>query len=118
MFVQAGRRLAFLRNKIIADLTESKKIFVYKITMRSLSDDELLTLDNALRRYGAPTLLYVREEDVDHPNGTVVSVNANVLVGYIDHFASTRPDRRLSAATKSWGAICRNVYRTFNERQS
>src|SRR5205823_6115235 len=41
MYTQACRRLQFLRDKLLADLKAGEKIFVYKITARNLSDEEL-----------------------------------------------------------------------------
>jgi hypothetical protein len=118
MFDQACRRLMFLRDKLCADLREAQKIFVYKTTLRPLGDDEIMSLHEALRAFGRPVLLYVTEENPANPNGTVRWFNDDVLIAYIDHFASTRPDGRLSGATASWGAICRAARAQFIEKHA
>jgi hypothetical protein len=117
MFDQACRRLMFLRDKLCVDLHEAQKIFVYKTTLRTLGDDEISSLHEALKTFGRPTLLYVAEENPANPNGTVRWFNDDVLIAYIDDFASTRPDGRLSGATASWGAICR-MARTLLEKRA
>jgi hypothetical protein len=118
MFEQACRRLMFLRDKLCGDLREAQKIFVYKTTLSTLGDNEIMSLQEALKTFGRPTLLYVAEEDAANPNGTVRWFNDDVLIAYIDHFASTRPDGRLSGAVSSWGAICQTARTRVIEKRA
>jgi tetratricopeptide (TPR) repeat protein len=118
MFDQACRRLMFLRDKLCADLQEAQKIFVYKITLRTLGNDEIMSLHEALKTFGHPTLLYVAEENLANPNGTARWFNDDVLISYIDHFASTRPDGRLSGAVSSWSAICQTARARLLEKHA
>jgi hypothetical protein len=89
MFRQCCRRLQFLRDKLIADLRSAVKIFVYKITWRILTDDELARLHAAVRRYGDTTLLYVQRETRAKPHGTVEVVKPGLMMGYIDRFSAS-----------------------------
>lgn len=113
MFAQACRRLQYLRRKLLEDLREGKKIFVYKNMWRNLTDQEVDRLHAAMRRYGDNTLLYVRWEDAAHPNGTVELRRPGLMVGYIDHFAFSPQNESLGPATRSWFAICREAYRIW-----
>lgn len=113
MFPQVCRRLQFLRDKLIADLRDGEKIFVYKITARNLAAAELVRIRAAMRHYGDNTLLYVRYADPAHPDGTVEIVEPGLLVGYVDRFAMSADEEHLGAATLSWTAICRAAYRLW-----
>lgn len=114
MWKQALRRLVFLKHKLIADLEAGEKIFVYRLTDRSLEPDELERLHRAVRSYGNNTLLYVRYEDANHPNGTVEVAAPGLMIGYVDRF-KVAPDGQLSASppSASWLEICRNAHNLF-----
>jgi hypothetical protein len=103
--------LQFLSRKLIEDLEQGNKIFVYRLTDRHLSDAELDRLHAATRAYGDNTLLYVRYQDAEHPNGTVELVKPGLMIGYIDRFKMSRTGE-LSAAppTASWLKICQNAF--------
>jgi tetratricopeptide (TPR) repeat protein len=106
----ACRRLQYLRDKLIDDLTTGDKIFVYKNLVRNLTDTELTRLYSAVRSYGDSTLFYVRYEDQDHRNGTVEVAGPGLMIGYIDHFAFSPEDKPLGSARESWLALCRQAY--------
>jgi tetratricopeptide (TPR) repeat protein len=116
MFAQVCRRLRFLKDKLIDDLESASKIFVYKVTVRTLDANELNILYRRIREYGPGTLLYVAKEDETNPNGTVRVLDDGLMVGYIDNFASTRPGGRITAVTGSWLAICQQAHRIWSER--
>jgi tetratricopeptide (TPR) repeat protein len=105
---QAFRRLAFLKDKLIADLQAGGKIFIWRTTERNLSDPEIARLHAAVRAYGDNVLLYVRLQDETHLNGLVEQVAPGLLIGYIDRFKLS-PDGVLSSspASASWLGICR-----------
>jgi predicted Zn-dependent protease len=111
MQVSAFNRLRFLTRKLIDDLEEGSKIFVFRLTDRNLTEQEVDDLHAAVRAYGNNTLLYVRYEDEAHPNGTVQAAKPGLLIGYMDRFKMAR-DGHLSSAppTASWLAVCRNAY--------
>jgi predicted Zn-dependent protease len=113
MFDQSCRRLRFLRDKLIADLRSEEKIFVYKITWRVLTPEELTRIHLALRRYGNPTLLYVRREIAGKPHGTVEVVKPGLMIGYIDRFSASPTGESLGPATKSWSLLCQKALAVF-----
>ncbi len=111
MYASACRRLTFLTRKFVEDLERGSKIFVYRLTDRALSAEELDRLHRAMRAYGKNTLLYVQLADASHPNGTVGQAAPGLLMGYMDRFKMS-PSGQLSAApaTASWLAVCRAAY--------
>lgn len=111
MYAQACRRLQYLRRKLVEDLRDGSKIFVYKNMWRNLTDEELARLHTAMRGYGDNTLLYVRFEEAGHLNGTVTAPEPGLMVGYIDHFAFSPKDEPMGDATFSWVALCREALR-------
>src|SRR5579872_556023 len=111
MYAQACRRLQYLRRKLVEDLGDGGKIFVYKNMFRDPTEDELGRLHAAVRRYGDNTLLYVRFADVDRPNGTIDAAAPGLLVGYIDRFAFSPKNEPQGEATLSWLALCQEALR-------
>jgi hypothetical protein len=116
--VQICRRQQFLRRKLLADLREGDKIFVFKNSLRNLNDDEIARLHAAICRYGNSTLLYVRIEDADHANGTVECVEKNLMIGYIDHFSHSLTDEHLGISFESWATICHSAHALWARSRS
>lgn len=110
VFRDACRRLQYLSRKLLEDLEGCTKIFVYKLTYDNLTTEQLDRLHAAIRSYGPNTLLYVRYADAGHPNGTVELVKEGLLVGYIDHFGTSRQDTPLPLPVDSWATICQRAY--------
>jgi hypothetical protein len=100
-------RLPFLVTKLIEDLEEGRKIFVYH-GMRSLSETMVLRLVTALRRYSKATLLWVEVQDENNPAGSVKELTPGLLKGYIDRFAPGENAHEISL--DAWTRICRNAY--------
>ena len=116
MFKQTCRRMAFLRRKLIQDLEDGEKIFVYKIFHRNLEAQELKQLRQSMRTYGSNTLLYVRYTDEQHPSGTVVRTDDGLLVGYVERFSVTLPDSRPQMPdVPAWTAICKAALTLHND---
>jgi tetratricopeptide (TPR) repeat protein len=109
MFAQCCRRLRFLRDKLVADLRSGAKIFVYKITWRVMTADEIARMHAALRRYGDATLLYVQRALPDKPHGTVELVKPGLMMGYIDRFSASPTGENLPPAPESWSLVCRRA---------
>jgi predicted Zn-dependent protease len=109
MAVQTARRLQYLRSKLISDLEAGEKIFVYKMTMRDPTEDEILGAHRALRSYGNGTLLYVRRADATHPPGSVEPRAPGLMIGYLDRF--TEPGQY--DAAPAWGALCLKAHRLW-----
>jgi hypothetical protein len=100
------RRVPFLVNKLIDDLSAGEKIFVYH-GMKPLTLAHARALTRAIRRYGAATLLWVELADASHPNGTVLWRDAGLMQGFIDRFAPG--DDAHDFATDSWVQLCRQA---------
>lgn len=109
------KRLPFLRRKLVEDLTEARKIFVYR-GMRRLPQPLVLRLVAAMREYGPTTLLWVELQDDEHPAGTVEPLTAGLLKGYIDRFAPGENAHALSL--DYWVALCRNACRLAGHPES
>ena len=86
-FLQQVRRINYLKQKLIEDLTAAEKIFVYKSTRKRLTDTDLLSLHRAMRRYGNNVLLGIRLQDEGHPAGVIEVLADDLMVGYLDRMA-------------------------------
>jgi len=80
------QRLQFLKAKLIEDLEEGEKIFVYK-RAREMPQAHIDTLFGAIRAYGPNTLLWVVVADEQHPSGSVEVLRDGLLKGYISRMA-------------------------------
>jgi hypothetical protein len=100
------KRLPFLRRKLLEDLDEARKIFVYR-GMRQQPQVLIMRLVEALRAYGPVDLLWVTLHDEEHPPGRVEAVAPGLLKGYIDRFAPGENAHALSL--ECWIALCRNA---------
>jgi tetratricopeptide (TPR) repeat protein len=105
---QQRRRLSFLRDKLIGDLEDPQKIFIYASEAR-VSDEDITRLFNALRVYGPNSLLYVRPATKTCPAGTVEPRGDGLYVGYfsglVDFVAGQQPSFEL------WRQLCERTYR-------
>lgn len=99
-------RLPFLRRKLLEDLEEGRKIFVYH-AMEPLRETEALRLSAALRAYGPGSLLWVELADNDHRAGAVEQVKPGFFKAHIDRFAPSENAHDLSL--DCWIEICRNA---------
>ncbi|GAN77997.1 class I SAM-dependent methyltransferase [Acidisphaera rubrifaciens] len=111
MRVLVSKRQKYLRDKLLSDLADGSKIFVFKNMFRNLSDGELQQLHRAIRAYGDNRFLYIAYEDREHPNGTVEVRAPGLLVGYIDHFHFSPRNEQLEPATESLVRLCRAARR-------
>lgn len=104
------RRVAFLKDKLLEDLAEARKTFVFLSS--TLQFDELLMLHAALRRLGDVALLHARPIGADKLGfdegrpGEVVEIRPGLFVGYL-----SRPGRNANGdwdiAFDEWLALCR-----------
>lgn len=72
------RRVVFLRNKLISDLTDGEKIFVYK-SRKPQTLKEVIALHDAARIYGRIRLLYVQKEIMPELNADIVKVRGGLV---------------------------------------
>lgn len=105
---QMCRRLVFLRDKLIEDLENAEKVFVYKPGDGQLEDADLMAIRRAIRQYAANTVLCVRMYDDLHPAGTVERIAEGLLLGYIDR-NPTSMDRE-GVSYDCWSLICRSAF--------
>jgi tetratricopeptide (TPR) repeat protein len=107
-FQQQRRRLLFLKDKLIADLEEPRKICVYA-TNDYASDDHAARLFAALRAYGPNSLLVVRPARDNRPSGMVEQLEDGLYAGYFpglnDFVAGNQPPLEL------WRELCARAYR-------
>jgi tetratricopeptide (TPR) repeat protein len=102
---QASRRQVFLRNKLLEDLREGNKLFVYRID--AISRAEAIELHLAMRTYGRPHLLCVQKAQAEHVPGTVELVQEGLMMAYMSRFA---PRLELEAIEPTeWLAVCRTA---------
>lgn len=85
MLSQMWRRLRFLRDKMVEDLTLGEKIFVYIRAEGDVSDDELIAIHEAMQSYGKPALLGIRRARMGEAakDGAVDKLADNLLVGTV-----------------------------------
>jgi tetratricopeptide (TPR) repeat protein len=115
MLVQSCRRLRYLKDSLIDDLEKGTKVFVYKITGRNLSEEELDRLHRAMQAFGRNHLLYVRYSDAAHTDTTVEQVKPGLMIGYMDRFLASEDGTVLSGEAaervgRSWGIISAAAY--------
>ncbi len=103
---QEAIRLKFLRRKFLEELETGGKIFVYK-GGATISDEEILPLHLALRRYADNTLLWVVPAERDRPPGSVEMVLPGLLKAYIDRFAPD--DNAHDFSFDGWMRVCGNA---------
>jgi hypothetical protein len=106
---QESRKLKFLRRKLMEDVANASKTFVYKRAAYPLSLEEIMPLFLALNRHVDNQLLWVVEADDGHPVGTVEGVLPGLMRGYINRFAPGEMVPQLSVS--GWLAVCGNAYR-------
>ena len=98
------RRLGFLRDKMIADLAEGRKIFVFQQHGDGLTDEVLLELHALMQDYGDTILLGVRAPPRPELEGSVAWIADGVMVGHIsglDPVPNASPERYAA-----WTRLC------------
>jgi tetratricopeptide (TPR) repeat protein len=112
---QQRRRLAFLRDKLIADLEDPQKIYIYS-TNDHAADSDAMRLHAALRRYGPNSLLYIRPATTDRSAGTVERLGDGLFAGYFsgltDFVNGEQPPFEL------WRVLCEQTLRLVRQSAS
>jgi tetratricopeptide (TPR) repeat protein len=106
------RRLFFLKNKLVSDLEEPQKIWVYTNDER-VADDDVLRLFAALRSYGPNSLLYVRPATADHSAGTVERLQDGLYAGYYTGLANFLGGEQ--PPFDLWRQLCERTYRLAHD---
>jgi hypothetical protein len=105
MLERESARMCRLRDILLEDLEEARKIFVFR-RKRPLSDDEAARLFGAVSSCGDATLLYVNE-DRSRESGSVERIGPRLFKGYIDHLSNESPP---AIRTEAWIRICEAAY--------
>jgi hypothetical protein len=105
-----ARRVPFLVRKLIADLAEGEKIFVFH-GMEPLRLSDARNLAAAIRRHGPGTLFWVEVADAAHPPDTVEWVEEGLLKGYIARFAPGEDANDFLLG--GWVALCGQAIRVL-----
>jgi hypothetical protein len=108
-------RQKFLARKLLTDLEEARKIFVYRVLGPSLDEETLDRLFVALRRYGPNTLLYVRTADEVAQPFTVQWVRPGLMVGYIDWFRDG--EKNHTANVSGWRRVCSAAFNLWQQAE-
>ncbi len=109
-----SKRQQFLGRKLIADLEEASKIFVYRALGEPLPDDVLDRLFTAVRAYGPNTLLYVRTADDVAEPFTVRWAKPGLMIGYIDWFRDG--EKSHSANVAGWRRVCTESFHLWRQQ--
>jgi hypothetical protein len=102
------KRLRYLAAKMLDDLENAEKTFVYKRTI-PLAAPDIVPLYRALRRFGPNRLLWVALADKHHPAGSVELTDEGLMCGYIDHFSNSM-QVPLPLSVEVWTQICSNAW--------
>jgi tetratricopeptide (TPR) repeat protein len=119
MLNQSCRRLSYLKNKLLDDLQNGTKIFVYKEMFgRPLSEREVDRFHSAMQAFGRNYLLYVRYTDSLHANATVEELRPGLMVGYMDDFLVAKDGSLLTGeaakpVVSSWATLCVKAYKLW-----
>jgi hypothetical protein len=101
------RRLRFLKEKLIEDLTEGEKIFVHKSVLAPLGLDEMRAVAAAIRRYGRGTLVCVQIPPVPEKDNCVERIEDGLFAGYLSKL--TRNPLATRDYVDDWLRLCRAV---------
>jgi hypothetical protein len=101
-------RVPFLLRKLIEDLTDGEKVFVFH-AMEEISTASAHVLADAIKSYGPGKLFWVRLADRLHPPGFTEVLGDNLIAGYIDRFAPG--DNAYDLSLDCWVDLCRSVLR-------
>jgi tetratricopeptide (TPR) repeat protein len=108
--IQTRKRMRYLARKLVQDLENGEKIFVYRLVSRDLAPTELDRFEAALRQYGKPTLMCVNYANEESAHGSISRYSPHVIVASIDRFQFDRKGNRLGPANESWLTVCRNAF--------
>ncbi len=108
LLADQASRLQFLRRKLIEDLTEARKVFIWRHTDET-SEAQVRALHAALRAYGPNTLLWVTEAGLAMTPGAVEQMAPGLFCGTTDRLAPYRDANEY--ALDLWLLLCVKVDR-------
>jgi hypothetical protein len=104
--------LPLLARKLVEDLTEGRKLFVYH-ALEPVQESHAAELAEVIRTYGPGTLLWVECAGAAHRPGRIVRIGPGLLKGYIDRFAPGENAHDFSF--EGWLAVCRSALAAMTE---
>jgi hypothetical protein len=102
-----ARRLALLSRKLIEDLEEASKIFVYK-SQPTAPREKIDALVACLRSFGPNHLLWITTEEPGRPAGFVETLSDGLMRGHVDKFSLY--ENSFDLTLNIWEALCQNAY--------
>lgn len=106
MYRQLCVRQQFLADRLRKQLAEGGRIFVYKNTRISVSEEDLERLHNAFRALCQGTLLVVRRAASEEANGKVRWVAPGLMVGTLVPLGQRRDGWRSAPSLAAWRRLC------------
>ncbi len=106
------KRMEFLRRKLLEDIRNSEKIFVYGSAR--MTDELALELYESMREIGVDVkLLCLRLPGIGLPASSVRQLRGGLMIGAIDRFST------VDTAVEDWLEVCRlardEIYGTLDE---
>ncbi len=106
LLAKQAMRMKLLVRKLLEDLEDGQKIFVWKDTSGVFSDADAIRLHAELATFAANTLVWVTVADERHRPGSVEWMSAGLLKAYVHRFSYPVPDVDLPP----WLEVCVNAY--------
>jgi tetratricopeptide (TPR) repeat protein len=97
------RRLRYLRDKLLEDLAEARKIFVYSCE-EPAPDEAIQALHASLCRSAQNRLLFVQSAEPRFAAGSFRQLDDGLMVGYVDRLSIDNP------SFSSWLELCRAAF--------
>lgn len=110
------KRQRYLRDKLIDDLEDGEKIFVYHHP-ENLPDDDICGLGAAVRTYGDNCFVCIQVASGDISSRTIRRIDRGIYVGYIDYLVNLQVKGRLPAFA-SWADLCRQLLAAWRQEKS
>jgi tetratricopeptide (TPR) repeat protein len=104
------KRLQFLKRRLLEDLAQGEKMFVYK-SIGGIKDEEMAAISDALRAYGNPRILFVKEAGSVEQPGEVTKILPNAYLGFVGRFGHHGGNWNIDFP--SWLDLCRNAARVM-----
>jgi glycosyltransferase involved in cell wall biosynthesis len=102
-------RLNLLKRKLIEDLEDGQKIFVYKQNGQPFPDETMFRIANLIWEFGGSTLFWVCDHKITgKPAGTVDQLSKNLIRGHITRLAPY--DDAHSIDLEGWIDLCRKAF--------
>ncbi len=112
---QLGRRMAYLRRLLIAQIAAANRIFVFKDVLSS-GLPTIRVLHQHMRRFGPSNLLVVQAARAGTRATDVEQIDDGLFIGYVSAFGNmpANPDGSWNIPVQEWITLFRVVYSAVN----